>query len=79
MDQTAQLVAAVSALFAALQVAWGVYTAELRRSRDDCCRKADAHEQANRAALDAMRRREDEELARWRQQQERARPGAGPA
>lgn len=70
MDQTAQLVAAVSALFGALQIAWGVYTAELRKSRDECCRKADAHEKANADRLAAFERRDSEERA-WRLQQER--------
>lgn len=73
------MLAAVGSLFAALQVAWGVYAAELRRSRDDCCRKAEAHEKGNAEALAAFRRREEEDAA-WRRQQERggARAGGAP-
>ena len=71
MDQTAQVLAgAVGTLFLALQAAWGVYTVELRRSRDDCCRQRDEYRKANEESLSAYRRREEEERA-WQRQHER--------
>lgn len=69
---------AVAAVFAIVVGGLRLWLKDVRDQRDECCRKADAHERANAERLAAFERRDAEERAwRWQQERDAARGGAG--